>query len=334
MTNPSEPLPAPILVVEDDAALRRMLAAGLAQLGYGVEQAAGISEAAARLRDREYSMLLCDYEMPGGNGMDLLKYVAQVHPDVPFVLLTGHDTLDLAREAIALGAVDFIAKPIDFHQVARVIEQNRVRVERDRGRTQELTESILSGTIRALVAAVDAKDPHTARHSERVSRIAVQIGKAMALGAKELRTLEFAALLHDVGKIAVPEQILVKADRLSPAEWEILKQHPVRSAEIVGEVSRLSEVAKIVRHHHERVDGLGYPDGLVGDEIPVFSQVISIADAYEALTSNRAYRPALSPRQALEVLRGNLGTQFDRRIGEVFLATEKAHDPGAFRAVA
>jgi len=329
-----EPVSAPILVVDDDASLRRMLAAGLAQLGYGVEQAGSITEAASRLRGGRYSMLLCDFEMPGGTGLELLKFVSQVHPELPFVLLTGHDDTALARDAIANGAADFLTKPIDFRQVARVIEQNWVRVERDRERTAEAAESILTGTIRALVAAVDAKDPHTARHSERVSRIAVRLGEAMNLSPERLRTLEFAALLHDVGKIAVPEQILIKPGRLSAEEWEILKQHPVRSGEIVSEVGHLTEVATIVRHHHERVDGLGYPDGLTGDAIPEFSRIITLADAYEALTCNRAYRPALSPRQALEMIRANLAIQFDRRLGTLFLSLYERQDIAPYRAVA
>jgi len=334
MNIPLEPVSAPILVVDDDASLRRMLAAGLAQLGYGVEQAGNISEAASRLRAGRYSMLLCDYEMPGGNGLDLLKYVTQVYPELPFVLLTAHDDTTLARDAIANGAADFLCKPIDFRRVARVIEQNWVRVERDRERSAEVAESILTGTIRALVAAVDAKDPHTARHSERVSRIAVRLGEALGLASDRLRVLEFAALLHDVGKIAVPEQILIKPGRLTPQEWEILKQHPIRSGEIVSEVGQLMEVAKIVRHHHERVDGLGYPDGLSGDNIPEFARIITISDAYEALTSNRAYRPALSPRQALEMIRNNLGVQFDERIGTLFLSLYERLDIAPYRAVA
>jgi putative two-component system response regulator len=304
-----------------------MLAVGLTHLGYQVEQAPNTTEARALLRLRPYSLVLCDYQMPDGTGMDLLGHVIRTQPDLPFVMLTGHDDMPLAREAIASGAADFLTKPFELKSVARVIEQNWVRITREQERAAELTYSILSGTIRALVAAVDAKDPHTARHSERVSRIAGRLGAAMGLSPERLRILEFAALLHDVGKIGVPQEILTKPGPLTSAEWEVLKQHPARSAEIVSEVGPLSEVATIVRHHHERMDGRGYPDNLLGAAIPEFSRVISLADAYEALTANRAYRPALNPLDAQEVIRDNLGTQFDPALGQLFLSLFEERDP-------
>lgn len=323
---------APILLVDDDEALRQMLALGLTQLGYDVEQAANVTEARTLLQQHQYSLVLSDYEMPDGTGMDLLAHVSSGHPHVPVVLLTGHDDMPLARDAIACGAADFVTKPFELRQVARVIEQNWVRVERDEERTAALTNSILAGTIRALVAAVDAKDPYTARHSERVSRISGLLGEALGYSPERLRILEFAALLHDVGKIGVPHEILAKPGRLLPEEWEIIKQHPVRSAEIVAEVEPLAEVATIVRHHHERVDGRGYPDGLSGASIPEFSRIIALADAYEAMTANRAYRKALSPEEAQEVIRQNLGTQFDIRFGTVFLGLLERQDVAAVLA--
>lgn len=320
---------APILLVDDDDALRQMLALGLTQLGYRVEEAANIAAARSLILRNRYSLVLSDYEMPDGTGLDLLAYITKSHPHLPVVLLTGHDDMPLARDAIAGGAADFLTKPFELRQVARVIEQNWVRVERDEERTAALTNSILAGTIRALVAAVDAKDPYTARHSERVSRIASLLGDVLGYSPERLRILEFAALLHDVGKIGVPHEILAKPGRLTPEEWEIIKQHPVRSAEIVAEVEPLTEVATIVRHHHERVDGRGYPDGLRGTMIPEFSRIIALADAYEAMTANRAYRNALTPAEAQEVIRQNLGTQFDVRFGTAFLSLLMEQDVDA-----
>lgn len=322
------------MLVDDDEALRQMLAMGLTQLGYLVEQAANITEACALIRRNQYSLVLSDYEMPDGTGLDLLAYVTESCPHLPVVLLTGHDDMPLAREAIAIGASDFLTKPFELRQVARVIEQNWVRVERDEERTAALTNTILAGTIRALVAAVDAKDPYTARHSERVSRIAGRLGEALGYPPERLRILEFAALLHDVGKIAVPHDILTKPGRLTPEEWEIIKQHPVRSAEIVAEVEPLTEVATIVRHHHERVDGRGYPDGLTGAMIPEFSRIIALADAYEAMTANRAYRTALTSAEAQELIRENLNAQFDPQFGTAFLALFADQELETFLAAA
>jgi len=312
----------PVLVVDDEAGMRNLLCASLELMGYRTEVASGAGEARELLRRRAYSLVLCDYEMPGATGLDLLTYKMQVHPDLPFIMLTGHAESPLARAAISAGAIDFLCKPFEVDQLERVIEQNWARLERDRKRAADLTMEVLNGTIRALVAAIDAKDPHTASHSERVTSLARQLGRAVGLSTDRLRILEFSALLHDVGKIGVPEGILLKQDRLNEQEWAIIRQHPIRSAEIVAKVGALAEVATVVRHHHERMDGTGYPDGLAGDAIPYLARVISIVDAYEAMTADRAYRPARTRAQAMDLVSRGLGTQFDRELGEQFLSID------------
>lgn len=312
----------PVLIVDDEPGILSLIHTALRFLGYAPDVAANVAEAQERLRSRPYAVVICDYEMPGGNGFELLEYLHRVHPGLPFIMLTAHDEVDLARHAIAAGALDFVAKPFEIRQLKRVIEQNLERRQQEQERAARLTTEVLTGTIRALVAAVDAKDPHTASHSERVTRIASVLGKAAGLPEPRLRVLEFAALLHDVGKIGVPERILLKPGRLEPDEWEVFKQHPVRSAQIVREVGQLSEVAHIVLHHHERVDGAGYPDGLSGEAIPPLSRLIAIADAYEAMTSDRSYRNALGPARAREEIRAALGSHFDPHLGEVFLSLE------------
>jgi putative two-component system response regulator len=312
----------PILAVDDDPMLLRMIQGGLARYGFEVELAGSVAEARELLRQRPYSLVLSDYEMPGATGLDLLTHVSEAHPGLPFIMLTGHGETPLAREAITSGALDFCSKPFEIRQLARLIEQNGARVERDRQLTVQLTNEVLSGTLRALVAAVDAKDPHTAHHSERGTHLALRLGEALGLSPERLRVLEFAALLHDVGKIGVPDQILLKPGKLDAGEWAIMKQHPVHSARIVGQVAQLAEVATIVRHHHEWMDGTGYPDGLCGEAIPLFARIITLADAYEAMTSDRAYRPAFTSARAREIIRESLGTQFDPHLGAVFLSLE------------
>jgi putative two-component system response regulator len=309
----------PLLVVDDDPAVRKLLALALSDLGYGVEQAAGVSEARDRLRARGYAMVLSDYEMPRASGLDLLAYVSEVHPEIPFIMLTGHAETQLACASIGAGAVDFLVKPFQMQQLERVIEQNRLRHRRERERAAQITNEVLNGTIGALVAAVDAKDPHTACHSHRVTALARRLGEAVGLSQDRMRVLEFSALLHDVGKIAVPESILLKPGPLDESEWACMKLHPIRSAEIVGNVCQLAEVSGIVRHHHERMDGRGYPDGLAGSAIPPLSRLIGIADAYEALTADRSYRPAFTPEEARRVMSENLETQFDAYLGETFI---------------
>ncbi len=308
-----------ILVVDDDAMLRQMLSEGLAVFGYRTETAENVAAAIELLRTRCFHLILCDYQMPSETGLELLNYVSEVHPDLPFIMCTGHDESELASEAIHSGALDFVAKPFRIPQLIRVLEQNWARLDRDSERVAQRENAVLEGTIRALVAAVDAKDPYTACHSERVAVLALHLGKAIGLTPDRLRILEFAALMHDVGKIAVPSSILRKAGELTPEEWVIIRSHPARSAEIVAQVGALGEVATIVRHHHERMDGDGYPDGLAGEAIPYLSRLLAVVDTYEALTSARAYRPALQPEKALEIIRQGLGTHFDQALGEVFL---------------
>jgi putative nucleotidyltransferase with HDIG domain len=237
-------------------------------------------------------------------------------------MLTAHRETDLARTAISTGALDFLSKPFELAELGRVIEQNWARVERDRARVTELTNGQITGTIRALVKAVDAKDPHTATHSERVTRISLRIGATLGLDPHAMQLLEYAALLHDVGKIGIPDQVLQKPGPLDEAEWALMRQHPVRSAEIVREIGSLAEVATIVRHHHERVDGDGYPDGLAGDAIPELSRIIALADVYEALTSERSYRPSYPHTRVREMIDGGAGSHFDSTLVPCLLSLE------------
>ncbi len=308
-----------MLAVDDDPGIRALLRDGLVPLGYRVVLADGVRTARELLRTCPFSLILCDYEMEDGTGLDLISYATRVYPNVPVVLLTAHDETSLARSAIASGAVEFLPKPFEFRHLVRLMEQSWARVERDGLRASQLQDELLSGTIRALVAAVDAKDPYTASHSERVTRLAVRLGETMGLTPERLRVLEFSALLHDVGKIAVPEAVLRKPAKLDPDEWGLIQLHPARSAEIVGQVGPLAEVATIVRHHHERMDGAGYPDGLHGPAIPLLSRIVAITDAYEAMTAHRAYRPALTEIAARTIIEQSLGTHFDAELGVRFL---------------
>lgn len=307
-----------VLVVDDDEVVRRLLQVGLERYGFLVLTAANTARAQELLRTEAVSLVLCDQDMPGGSGRDLLRYAARVYPHLPFIIVTGRAEIPLARESIAAGALDFITKPFEIEVVVRQIEQSRVRLERDRKRITQATEEVLGGAIRALVAAIDAKDPHTARHSERVTTLALTLGDALGL-AEDLRLLlTYSGLLHDIGKIAVPEQILTKPGALDEAEWRIIRQHPSRSAEILLHAPALAEVATIVRHHHERLDGQGYPDGIAGAAISYLTRILTIADVYEALTADRAYRGAYSATEAKAIIREGKGTRFDPELATAF----------------
>jgi putative nucleotidyltransferase with HDIG domain len=196
---------------------------------------------------------------------------------------------------------------------------SRRPADRDELRLSLFAGRVLAAALRTVVAAIDARDPLNAAHSYRVSQLSVRLGQAIGLYPEEQERLEVAALLHDIGKLRVPEQILLKPGALEAEEWEEVKLHPVYGAEIVAEAGMLSEIARVVRHHHEWMDGSGYPDGLRGEAIPRLARILSIADAYEAMTAHRAYRPAMPPWEARALIRERLGIQFDPELGAVFL---------------
>ena len=180
----------------------------------------------------------------------------------------------------------------------------------------------LQGAVEMLLAAVDAKDSYTGEHSRRVTRIALRLGRAAGLSVPALRLLEFAALTHDVGKIGISETTLRKPGGLTAEEWVEMRRHPVVSADIVAHLSDFREVAAVVRHHHERYDGGGYPDGLTAERIPYLARVIALADSFDAMTTKRTYGSPLAPAQAMEIVRENLGSQFDPLLGRLFLTLD------------
>lgn len=307
-----------ILVVDDDPFINKLLKLGLEDDGFQVTTATCSTEASEQLRTHRIDLVLCDHDMPDGNGLELLRYASQLYPHLPFIMVTGRAELNLARDSIAAGALDFITKPFEISAVVRRIEQSRIRIERDRERIAEATGEVLNGAIRALVAAIDAKDPYTAAHSERVAALALCLGSAQGLSPNLQLLLQYSSLLHDIGKISVPAKVLTKPGNLDGEEWAMIRQHPIRSAEIIQQMPALAEVATIARHHHERLDGSGYPDGLVGNAIPLLARILAIADVYEALTADRAYRKAYSASEAKSILSAGSGTSFDAQLVDAF----------------
>nr|WP_179393688.1 HD-GYP domain-containing protein [Carboxydothermus ferrireducens] len=190
----------------------------------------------------------------------------------------------------------------------------------------DLRESYLS-TIRALVAALEAKDPYTKGHSERVSELAVEIAREMGMKPDELENIRFMALLHDVGKIGILDTVLNKKGTLDPEEKELIQEHPVLGAKIVEEIPFLKQYAGMVRHHHERFDGTGYPDKVSGEKIPLGARIIAVADTYDAMTSDRPYRAALTKEQAMSELERNAGQQHDPRVVNALLKVLERFDP-------
>ena len=263
---------------------------------------------------------MCDIELPGVDGLGFCSRINDSHPDLPVVMITGHGGVELARAAMQTGATDFVTKPIELDALSILVEKNLERKKVERGRELSRDSRLILQFIEALAAAIDAKETATAQHSSRVTAISRSIGEAMQVSESQLLAVELAAVVHDVGKIGIPDSVLQKPGRLNTAEWDLIRTHPVVGSQIVGRISELTYVADVIRHHHERIDGNGYPDRLEGDAIPLPSRIIAVADAYEVMTSDRVYRPRLTDEEAVGRLRDCAGTQFDSEVVKVFCA--------------
>jgi putative two-component system response regulator len=316
-----------LLVVDDMESMRLALEECLCLQGYEVVSASSGEEALELLRSQQFDLLLTDQAMPGLSGIELAELTARIHPDVPIVLLTGHTDVELAKASLQRGASDFVTKPVNIRELPIVIERNLTRRQLEVARLKEREAQVLFEALKALASAVDAKDPYTARHSMRVTRLSMILADAQGLSSEEMYILELSAWMHDVGKIGVPDHLLTKASSLTPQEFEIMKIHAVKGGEIVGQIEELVRVADVIRHHHERVDGTGYPDGLRGEAIPLLSRIIFIADSFEAMTSDRSYRRGPGRDHACAELRSHAGTQFDPALVTVFIGkVENLHD--------
>jgi len=314
--------PAPRLLVVDDVAETRLAWAHcLGMIGYDVTPAADGAEALDLLRAQHFDLVMTDHLMPGLSGIELTEAILKMHPDMPVVLVTGDVDEDTATHSLYSGASDFVTKPVNIRELPIVVQRNLTRRRIEATRLREREVRVLLESIQALASAVDAKDPYTARHSARVTKISLLIGERAGLSAEDRWYLEFAAGMHDVGKIGVPDAILCKPAPLTPGEWVTLRTHPAKGAEIIGQIAELGRVATVIRHHHERLDGTGYPDGLRAEAIPLAARIIGIADAFEAMTSDRGYRKAMPRDQAIAEIVHHTGTQFDPLLAGMFLST-------------
>lgn len=319
---PNRALQRSVLVVDDDDLARETLRFVLEDGGYLVHTAASGAEALRVLERERIDVVLSDIFMPGMNGFDLLQQMRERAPDVPVILITGYGNIEMAREALRRGASDFITKPYNAHEVPIVIERNLMRhsllVDQMR-HYENVVQKSYRATLDALLAALNIRDTETEGHSERVAAYTMAMATRLGLSAQELHAIELGALLHDIGKIGVPDSILYKPGPLTPEEWEVMKQHPVIGYQMCVKVEALRPAAPIVLHHHERWDGKGYPHGLAGEAIPLGARIFAIADALDAMTSDRPYRKALSFAQARDEIVRCSGQQFDPHMVELFL---------------
>jgi response regulator RpfG family c-di-GMP phosphodiesterase/signal transduction histidine kinase len=322
-----------ILCIDDNPEVLKLMKMLLAD-EFDLELMTSAEKGLKFLRDKSPDLVLCDVMMPGMDGHAFARAVKaeETLKHIPIILVTARTGAEMLNEGIQAGADDYISKPFDSTELkARIRSQLRMRqmeselalVNKNlRMRTSDLVEqqrSLFLSTVKSLASAIDAKDEYTRHHSTRVTDFSLKVAAKMGFSEKELGELELAAVLHDVGKIAVPESILNKPGKLTNEEFTLIKEHPVRGEAILSPVIELKEIGRVVRAHHERYDGTGYPDRLKGREIPLGARIMAIADTYDSITSERPYRKAASHRYAIKEIISCSGTQFDPEVVENFL---------------
>jgi response regulator RpfG family c-di-GMP phosphodiesterase len=326
-----------ILLVDDEPEVRHLLG-DLLGGEYVCEQACSAEEALGKLEGARFDLVLSDIQMGGISGLEMLPRVLKLAPDTVVVMVSGVSTIESAIEAMRAGAFDYVIKPFRLEHVEfavrRALEHRDLRLakrayesrleELVRLRTAELGEALASleeayrSTLKALTAALDKRDSETSGHSERVVNFSLRLGRELGLDAEQLRSLEFGSLLHDIGKIGVPDAILRKPAALSESEWVRMREHPLHGQKILSGIRFLEGAARVVAQHHERWDGTGYPVGLRGEQIDLNARIFSVADAFDAITSDRVYRRGRSYEDAVAELEGFAGRQFDPEVVEAF----------------
>lgn len=310
--------PIRILVAHADAPLRASISVVLRDCGYSVDTLS-IDEAVMPLLDTQpFDVLCCDLS-PFNAQTSLVEVARRRYPQLTILVITNQTSAEFAQQAMRAGAHDCLALPSLAHTLPAVIERHLERMRLGLAMHAEHTEHLLFQTVQALTTAIEAKDPYTAGHSQKVARLAAHFGLVLRLSPADLFVLRLGGLLHDIGKIGIPESILLKPGPLSTHEWEIMKQHPAIGASIVGQIAGLARVAEVVTAHHERWDGHGYPRGTAREAIPLLARLLYIVDAYDAMTSNRAYRNAVRHEDAIAVIRRQAGSQFDHDLVNIFI---------------
>jgi putative nucleotidyltransferase with HDIG domain len=325
-----------ILIVDDEPMIRRLLHLKLSRQGYQCEEAANAIEALDKMTTYSADLVMLDMKMPGKSGMELLADLKTNYPNTAVIMATAVAEANLAIQCMRLGADDYVTKPFNLdevalnvektlekrmleHQIKEYQEQLQQKVEQQ---TVEIRKLFL-GSIEALVFALEAKDKYTAGHSRRVTEIAVAIGRELNLSEEDQDNLRWGSLLHDVGKIAVDHFVQNKPGKLTPAEYEHIMIHAHVGAGIVRPVVNENVVA-IVEHHHDHYDGTGLHQIVAREDIPFGARILAVADAYDAMTSDRPYRLGMPTEEARQEINRCAGTQFDPVIAGAFLRTDTA----------
>jgi putative two-component system response regulator len=329
------------LIVDDDAQVRQVLTRVIATHGLSPMEASSGADALALLkRVGEVPVCISDIYMPEMDGVTFLREVLQRYPDMAVIMLTGMAEVNTAVECLKLGALDYISKPVMIEEVRarlhkalekrRLVLENRFYQQSLELRVRDLDHknraSLING-VQMLVQALEAKDAYTSGHSSRVSRYATKTAVGLGFTDDALEHIRLGGELHDIGKIGTREAILNKPGPLTPEEFQHIKEHSALGEKILAPfLAQSPAVLRIVRSHHERIDGSGFPDALRGERIPLEARIVAVVDAFDAMTTNRAYRPSLGIGDAIQELRRCSEVQFDAEVVEAFLS---AHGGGS-----
>ncbi len=315
---------ANILIVDDEKPIRILLNQILQAEGHNCSLAADSTEAREHLKSQNYELILCDINMPRETGLEFLKAISPKYEDTASIMITAIDDPMVAKTAIEAGCYDYITKPVERNRVVIGVTSALHRREleitnRDyrnnlkqmvKERTLKLRKA-LDGIIHTMALTVETRDPYTAGHQTRVAKLSSAIAKEMRLEEDQIEGVHMAGIIHDLGKISVPAEILSKPSRLTETEFSLIKEHPQVGYNILKNIEFPWPIAKMVLQHHERMDGSGYPQGLTGEDILMEARILTVADVVEAMASHRPYRPALGINVALEEITKNKGVFYD-----------------------
>lgn len=320
-----------ILVVEDDKLQRKIFLDTLQAEGYQTGEASEGKEAIKIIRDTKPDLILTDLVMPGMDGFEFIRWTRDKYPDIPIIVISGRDDFDAIHSIIRFWVYDYLVKPIGTDDLIWCVRGAVQKIENSRREERyiqslekqievqiERTRFLFYEAVQSLVNALEAKDRYTQGHSLRVTRLTNYLSEELNLTEEESSQVTLASQLHDIGKLAISEQILNKPSRLTDQEYTLIKQHPTAGHKILQPIFHEPSGLSAVLHHHEHWNGNGYPNGLAGDRIPFIARIISIADCFDAMTSDRAYRKNMSREEACEEIKRCSGTQFDPEIAKVF----------------
>jgi putative two-component system response regulator len=322
-----------LLIVDDEDVVRRVLYLKLSREGYRCEEANDAEQTLHVLETVPIALVILDIKMPAKSGIELLPEIKSGFPGVAVIMATAVNDINVAVQCLKLGADDYICKPFNLDEVSlavqRALEKRRLQLEL-REYQQFLEEKVAEqriemrrlflGAIEALVSALEAKDKYTGGHSRRVTEIALALGNELGLSVEDMEDLRWGSLLHDIGKIAIDQAIQNKAGKLTSEEYEHIMTHAHVGASIVGPVVN-GKITEMIEHHHDHYDGSGLHQVIIGDDIPLEARILAVADAFDAMVSNRPYRPAMSTAEAVDEIKRCAGTQFDPVVVTTFLNT-------------